>query len=161
MIIGLMATIVIPNLQQRLPGYQRKAFLSELNNLLALGWQNSLITQKVHRVFFDTKKRIIKLEIEDPAVVTTGFKSVPQTFRKTYYEIPPSIEIKDFFLDGVNEYRPDREVLTFWFFIVPEGMSQEVVMNMIDTSGTPQVHIGLVLNPFTVQLKEYDTFQKP
>lgn len=161
MIIGLMATIIVPNLQQQIPGYQRKAFIAELNNLLALGWQNALITQKAHRVFFDIKKEIIRLEIEEPAAVTTGFKPVPQTYKKTFYEIPPNIEIKDFFLDGVNEYRPDREVLTFWFFIVPEGMSQEVVINMIDTSGAAPVKIGLVLNPFTVQLKEYDSFQKP
>ena len=52
MILGIVATIVVPNLQKRLPGYQRKAFVNELNTLTALGWQNALSTQKVHRIFF-------------------------------------------------------------------------------------------------------------
>ena len=47
---------------------------------------------------------------------------------------------------------------------MPDGMAQDVIINLVDTkdflpdeSARP---VGLVLNPFSVQLKEYDTFQK-
>ena len=51
-----------------------------------------------------------------------------------------------------------------WFYIIPEGMTQDVVLNFIDTNDAYDGHprqVGLVLNPFTAQFKEYDEFQKP
>jgi prepilin-type N-terminal cleavage/methylation domain-containing protein len=163
MILGIVATMVVPNLQKRLPGYKRKAFVNELNTLLALGWQNALSSQKVNRVFFDFKKRIVKLEEEETGATPdkASYKPVTQAYRKTWYEWPEAIEIKNFIIDGVDEFGRDREVLTIWFYIVPEGLTQEVIINILDTSQTPDIALGLVLNPFTAQLKEYGTFQKP
>ena len=64
MLLGLMATIVIPNLQQNIPGYKRKQFLSHLTALSQLTWQQALATQKAFRLFFDLEKRIRKVEAE-------------------------------------------------------------------------------------------------
>lgn len=163
MILGIVATMIVPNLQQRLPGYKRQAFINEFNTLLAFGWQNALASQKVNRIFFDFKKRIVKLEEEEPGPTPdkTTYKPVSQAYRKTFYEWPETIEIKNFFIDGVDEFGAGKEVLTMWFYIVPEGLTQEVIINILDTSQSTNISIGLVLNPFTAQLKEYDRFQKP
>jgi hypothetical protein len=57
-----------------------------------------------------------------------------------------------------------KNVQELWFFLVPEGLAQQVTINMIDTVDTfddkPR-HIGLVLNPFLMQFKVYDAFAKP
>jgi prepilin-type N-terminal cleavage/methylation domain-containing protein len=162
LLLGIVATMIVPNLQQRLPGYKRKAFVSELNTLLSLGWQNALIAQKVIRVFFDLKNRTVKLEVEEPGPGNTLVaKPLAQSYRKTSYEWPETLEIRNFFIDGTDEFRSDRDVFTIWFYVVPEGLSQEIIINVLDTSQTPNIRLGLVLNPFTAQLKEYDTFQKP
>jgi prepilin-type N-terminal cleavage/methylation domain-containing protein len=163
LILGLVATLIVPNLQQRLPGYKRKAFVNELNTLLALGWQSALINQKVILVFFDLKKRLVSLKTEEPGPANTVVqKPLTQAYRKTWYEWPETIQIKNFFIDGIDDMsKPGQELLTIWFYIVPEGLSQEVIINVLDTSQTPNIPLGLVLNPFTAQLKKYDTFQKP
>jgi len=47
---------------------------------------------------------------------------------------------------------------------MPDGLSQDVIINFIDSQDPlpdgKMRQIGLVLNPFTVQFKEYDSFQK-
>lgn len=164
MIMGIMAAIVVPNLRQRVPGHKRKAFITELNTLMALGWQDALATQKVHRVFFDIDARVVSLEIEEigPSDHEIAYKPIKQAYRTTSYEWPEEIEIKNFYIDGSDELnQPERKTSSLWFYIMPEGLSQNVIINVEDTSQTQPIRLGLVLNPFTVQLKEYDIFQKP
>ena len=51
-----------------------------------------------------------------------------------------------------------------WFYITPEGLAQPVIINLIDTAEVIEekgLAFSLVLNPFLVQFKEYDTFQRP
>jgi hypothetical protein len=50
-----------------------------------------------------------------------------------------------------------------FFYVIPEGLSQEVTINFIDKKDSIDGRarmIGLVLNPFTVQFKVYDRFAK-
>lgn len=164
LLLGIVATIVIPNLQQRIPGHKRKAFISELNTLMALGWQDALASQKTIRVFFDIDKRVVSLESEERRKSSDEvvYKPLLQAYRSNSYEWPDQIEIKNFYIDSLDELnQPDRKTSSLWFYIMPEGLSQNVIINIEDTSQTPPIRLGLVLNPFTVQLKEYDTFQKP
>lgn len=160
LLLGIMATIIVPNLQQRVPGYQRKAFVTELNTLVALGWQAALSSQKVHRIFFDFTKRVAKVEVEEPGAAKdlVVYNPLQQAYRKTWYEWPENIEIKDFYIGGIKD---PGELLNIYFFIVPDGLTQDVIINAVDTSQTTPINLGLVLNPFTAQFKEYDTFQKP
>ncbi len=78
---------------------------------------------------------------------------------------PKNLEIKNFYVEGSDEMeriagRPDGKI---WFFVVPSGLAQNVIINFIDTldrvNNKPRT-IGLVLNPFSAQFKVYDTFQK-
>ena len=59
-----MATIVIPNILQRAPGYERKQFFTELNSLMAITWEHAFRTNQLHRVVFDFDTRTIKIEVE-------------------------------------------------------------------------------------------------
>ena len=51
-----------------------------------------------------------------------------------------------------------------WFYVVPDGMTQRVTINMTDSqdidSGGRPAKIGLVLNPFNAQFATHDTFKK-
>ena len=162
-----MATILIPNLQRIRPGYQRRSFIVELNNLLMFAWRNALITQSVHRLLFDIKKRVIHVQIEiEEKGKEKNFSDVPTQYVKTYYQWPENITIKQLFVGKEEQLqRPGIKTETVWFFIVPEGMSQEVIINALDASDSDvqgkEKQIGLVINPFTVQLSTYETFQKP
>ena len=128
LLLGIVATIVVPNLQQRVPGHKRKAFISELNTFMAFGWQDALATQKILRVFFDIENRVVKIDNEEPgpSVNEVVYKPITQTYRTTSYEWPEEIEFKNFFIDGVDELnQPERKTSSLWFYIMAEGLSQE------------------------------------
>ena len=59
--------------------------------------------------------------------------------------------------------REGRQTTELWFFIVPEGLAQDVVINLLDMRDKDRgkaKQVGLVLNPFAAQFKSYDSFQK-
>jgi len=164
-VIGIIMAITIPNFMGRKPAEERKNNIAELNSLLHFGWQNALEEQKIYKVKFDTKKNIFSLE------TTTGiqekgkptFKPVPTTYTETSFEWPENLEIRQFIIEGNNEFATGAKDAV-WFFIMPDGLSQDIIINFIDSQDPlpdgKMRQIGLVLNPFTIQFKEYDSFQK-
>jgi type II secretion system protein H len=160
MIIGVMATIVVPNLLQQAPGYKRKQFVTELNALMAITWEHALSTNQLHRVLFDFDTRTIKIEVEtkqDEKGKTT-FQNVSGVYRKTTYTWDKNLEIREFIVEGLKE---SKKIDKIWIFVTPEGLGQDVIINIVDVGEQKEVPLGLVLNPFIVQFKVYDTFQKP
>ncbi len=168
-LIALLSAIVIPNLPKATLRYEREKFISRLNALVKLGWQQAVIQYKVHQVSFDIGKDRVLLSIDsgrrdrnnDPI-----FEPVKGLYLSTSFEIPNQFRIKQFFIEGFDEMSRfvGKKTAEVWFYIVPEGMTQDVVINLIDLkdlkNGKPR-QVGLVLNPFNAQFKIYDTFQKP
>jgi len=167
LLLGIMATVLVPNLQRLRPGYQRRLFITELNSLLLFAWRNALITQRVHRLLFDIGKRVVRVQAEvEEKGKEKEFYDLQTQYIKTYYQWPENIIIKELFVGKEEQLqRPGMKTESTWFFLVPEGMSQEVIINALDTNDTDaqgkEKQIGLVINPFTVQLSAYEIFQKP
>lgn len=165
-VIGLLATILMPNL--RTPGYERKQFIGRLNALTRLGWQNALITNKVQRVQFDFAAHTVQLQSARDKSESSDelqFGPLKEIALNTSFTIPEQIEVRQFFIEGFDEMSrfSGRKTGEVWFYIVPDGMAQEVIINFFDTKDTIEGKVrpvSLVLNPFTVQFKEYDSFQK-
>ena len=165
-LLGILGTILIPNFYRARPRYEREQFIGRINALVRRAWQNAIITHRVHRVSLDLDmdKRLIA------AAMATGrrdqkgepeFKPVSSSF-----SVPDTLQIKQFIIEGFDEMKrfSGRQTGEAWFFIVPEGLTQEVIINFIDKKdvlydGRPRP-VGLVLNPFTAQFEEYDSFQK-
>lgn len=163
MIIGVMATIVVPNLLQQAPGYKRKQFFTELNTFMAITWEHALSTNQLHRVMFDFDTRTIKIEVQTKQDETgkTTFQNVSGVYRKTTYTWDKNIEIREFFIEGLNEMKGGKKVDKMWIFVTPEGISQDAIINIVDIGEQKEIPLSLVLNPFIVQFKIYDTFQRP
>ena len=168
-IIGIMATFIVPNLQRA--SHDRKLFFAQLNALVQYGKQHAIMSNKVQQVLFDFKANTIQLLQEGTQKDSTGqlkYEPVQSVAGNTLVAIPDAIEIKNFYIDGTGfdemaKYA-GRKTGTLWFYIVPEGLAQEAIINVVDTKdlmydGKPR-QFGLVLNPFAVQFKEYDAFQK-
>lgn len=168
-IIALMATIVVPQLFRRVPSYERKQFIGRLNALAQYARQHALMKHTVHQLFFHLEQRTITIKQQTDKRDATGqsiFAPLKNVGLKTTIKIPEHLQIKQFFIEGDDAMKafagkPTQEV---WFFVIPEGLSQSVTLNITDTkdrmSDGAARPIGLVLNPFTVQFKVYDTFQK-
>lgn len=168
-IIGLLSAVIVPNLQRSTPRYEREAFVARFTTLVQYGWQQALVTHKIHRINVDIGKKLITLTTASDEKDRSGeivFKALVDPVDDTEIVIPDQIVIKQFFIEGfdmMTKYARSKTT-SMWFYIVPEGMAQSVVVNFVDTQDVRDDQprqIGLVLNPFIAQFKTYDTFQKP
>lgn len=165
-IIGFMAAIVVPNFFGPTASTERKSFIAKVNGLLFLGWQQALITHKLHMATFDMNKKKVYLEVVESIDSADKPKVAPVKidYQSTSIEWPEQFEIKNFIIEGTDELAKGGGKNVFFFYIMPDGLSQDVTINLFDTkdmlpNGSARP-VGLVLNPFSVQLKEYDAFQK-
>lgn len=164
-VVGIMMAAIVPLLQQDV-GHERKQFVARLNSVVQLAWQQAIITHDVHRILFNFK--------EHTAVVERNTTPSPMHSKLTFVPIndplgtmrwADHIVIRQFIVEGYDELKrfSGRATDTAWFYIIPDGMTQQVTINGIDKNdllnNRPR-QFGLELNPFMAQFKEYDSFQK-
>lgn len=125
--------------------------------------------KQVTSSFFNFEQNSISIKEQSSEINASGesvFTDIKGTGLRTFIEIPRHIQVKQFLIEGSDAMtvfagRPTQEA---WFFIIPDGLSQEVIINIVDTrdrlSNGSARSIGLVLNPFMAQFKIYDEFQK-
>ncbi len=169
-IVALALAVAIPGLTARMPLYEQREFVSKLNAFMAEAWQQGLTSQKTQKVLFDMDRRQVLLEQEthdlDAANGEPLYKPVPLQYTPTL-TWPETLEFRQFFIQGVDELASSSHRTThgLWIYVLPEGMAQEVIINVVNTKNPPPNEEGrkfsLVLNPITVQFKTYDEFQNP
>jgi type II secretion system protein H len=169
MLIGIIGSIITPNLQRSTPRYEREEFIARFNALTQLAWQQALMKHQLYQVSVDIGKRAIFLSQPTGTVDRSGnpvFKPAQDVVQNTSFVIPEQFDIKQFFIEGFDMMAKFTKSKTeeVWFYVVPGGMTQDVVVNFVDNkdlyNNAPR-QVGLVLNPFSAQFKVYDTFQKP
>jgi len=166
MIVGLLAAIISPNLVRRQPDYERQQFLGHLNALLRFTAQQAIITRTVHRLYFDFKNNKVIAQVKGEGKNEKGeplFVPIKGRYLHSTLTWPKNLVVKQFSIEGTDEMARDTRPTEFWFFIVPEGLTQDVVINMLDINKAYRdkpKQVGLVLNPFAAQFKIYESFQK-
>jgi len=168
-IIAIIGSVTAPYLQQSTPRYERETFIARFNTLLRYGWQQALITHKTHRINVDIGKKTISLTVESEGKDKSGepaFIPIANPVEDTVLLIPDHLNIKQFFIEGFDMMTKfsRSKTASVWFYIIPEGMVQNVVINLTDTKDVRDNKaqaVGLIINPFSAQLRIYDSFQKP
>lgn len=160
-IIGVMAMIVVPRLRFR-GGNALDALVDKIATLTNSGYERAIMTGKLHRVFFSFKEHpYVELQIaRDKKASDTEqkFEKAATEYATVSFDWDERFVVKNFYIKGFDEAAKGN-LNDAWFYILPEGMSQEIVINIVDeTTGDER---GLVLNPFHVKFTMYDTFQKP
>ena len=170
-LLGMIGLIVAPNFKKRVPLYERKKFISTLNAVAKKTSIRSLETGHPHKVLFNLSQRTIKIqertEKKDDAQEYI-FKDIITTYVKSSFRWDNRFVIENFYVEGVDEigqHSSGNQMEDVWFFVMPEGMSQEAIINFRDTqdmmNDSDGVKKGLVLNPFSVEFLEYDDYQHP
>jgi type II secretory pathway pseudopilin PulG len=168
MIMAVLMKIALPSFQNLIPTYKEKLFLNRLNGLMQTAIQRAIKRRMLHKIVFDLDKRIISLEeVVDEKETKKPTKPIRESLLSAPCPIPDSIEVKQLFVEGFDEiarYMGNRKAARVWFFVLPNGSAQAVIINMMDASqeiaNNPKV-ISLVLNPFSIQFDVYDDWQKP
>lgn len=157
-IIGLLGSIIIPNFQATTPRAEREQFITKLSSLTQFGWQQTLITQKTHRLHFNFKTRTIALQIEREVDNKKEFTSPASHLVENEFEYPEQFEIKQFVIEGFDELKrfAGGGTDTTWFYLVPNGMTQDAKIVFIDKKdilgGRPRT-TTLQINPFNGQFR--------
>jgi prepilin-type N-terminal cleavage/methylation domain-containing protein len=168
-ILALLATIIAPNFRNLFPSYQRKQFIAQLNSLVHYTWQDSIVTNKLHKIVFDLKKRSISAQIRTDKKTHDEWIFEPMVSQYVSSSInwpDDTFEFKNFYINK-NDAMADTSFGKgkIYFYISADGLAQPVIINLIDlkegVSGRVGKEFSLVLNPFAVQFKEYDSFKKP
>jgi prepilin-type N-terminal cleavage/methylation domain-containing protein len=163
-LLSLMATIVVPNLKDMIPGYKQKAFISDFTALILLTWQQTITTGKQHRIYFDFDVNRIEAQVEKQKggeENKSSYQAVVVPYSRSSIEWPDFLQPKEFYVNGEDELKKVKgEAKKMWFYLYPEGHAQAIIINAQNKQDQKNV-MSLVLNPFTLQIKTYDTFQKP
>lgn len=169
LVIVVLLMTMVPEFQQRTPRYERQQFVARINALTQQAWQQAVITHKIHKVAFDFDKQQASIEVATDKKEKDGFPIFERRtgrYLSSSFGWPAHIEIRQFLVEHFDEmqrFGGGRKTGSVWFFIMPEGLTQEVTINFVDKKDTVAGRarqVGLVLNPFSAQFKEYDTFQK-
>lgn len=168
-LLVLVAAVVVPRLGMRNPKQEREQFIAQLNGLTKFAWQNAITSRKTHQIDFDLQKKVVTILQDSGAEKKDGkLQTVPlqKSHERTSIKIPPQLLVKNFYIEGFDEMtsRTGKEITGAYFYIIPEGLTQSVIINIVDTKerivGRGK-EIGLVLNPFSAQFKVYGTFKQP
>ena len=170
-LISLIGSIAIPNIVRQQAGYEQKKFLTSINSLMSEVWQRALMSGKIEKVVFNFQARTVSVEQQKDGTDKDGsflFEPLLLHYAQNNYTWPESFQFKQFFINGADELSargPQGKTDTSWFFVMPSGMSQELILNIIDTAYATDDKEGkemsFVLNPFTLQLRRYNEFQIP
>jgi len=149
-ILGILFAVGIPRLA-RTGATALDTFLVKFNGLVQDAVQRAAAENKVSKILFNFRAKPVAVQLR----MITDDKVVKAI------EMPQNLEIEELFINRKNE--PGRDEA--WFFINPDGTSQEVIINLIDTEKKERYpeagNYALILNPFTVQFKLYDEFTRP
>lgn len=163
-LIGIMATFGMRMIRNLRPAFKQEQFVDNIRTLLAIAWQRSVTTGKVHRIYFNLTKRVMVVEMQtnDPLDDKEVFAPVTRAYDEAQFSWPATIAFKEFYIQGTDRlHKTGYKTESIWFYVVPDGMVQEVIMNIEETIDENQVPLSMVINPFTAQLTTYDMFQKP
>ena len=154
-LIGIAMAIIMPS---RRKSGQRIAplFAQNLNILLRKAYLSALEHAQAQKIYFDIKRGRVEVQQETD-------KKEWSTHDSLCMAIPSQIEFRNFYI-ATKQGKKDQlrqETNDVWFFITSDGIAQEVVINIVDTTEKAAMpEAGLVLNPLTLIFKVNDEFKK-
>ncbi len=172
-ILGILAAMVGPAFLKQSPSQERKVFVASCNAIVAEAWARALFNRRIQKIIINPAKHEIRFEqfVHEPTKADATQEPTEPIKSDTFgfaYVYPAHMDIHNVFVEGVDEltrHGSDRVVQGVWFFIIPDGNAQEVIINYTDTKDTrfsvDGKNGGLKLNPFTVIFDEYDAYVYP
>lgn len=158
-IVGMALALILPQFQRARPGADRDDFINNVRSLVTLAWQQALLSHKIHRILFSLQDRTVRIEKEQEKDGKTTWVPLKGLIVPTNVKWSKNLEIRQFLIEGsdqLSRFGPGKQVTEVYFFIMPDGMTQPVTINLIDKSGgrgqRPQT-FSMILNPFSAQFK--------
>jgi len=165
LLISIMTSFVIPRMFTNRAGMTKKRFFSDFSTLIADTVFQSIITKKVHQIFFDFDHHQVIVKQHNPKIdekkKEAQFEAVPKNIFNSKIVFPEEFKVRNFFIEKNDEIKAGSKTNNAWFYIMPDGTSQPVIINIDDDSDGQEAKFSISINPFYSQATLHDTFQKP
>lgn len=165
LLTSLVMSFAVPRFLSSQQGRAKKQFFQEFATLISDTMHQAVITKKIHQVFWNLTQHEIIVKIYDDNSEEKNkhakFKTVaPDTFH-TKIKIPQSFTIHNFFIQGKDTVESGVNMQTVYTYIMPDGTSQAVLINVQDDNETNNNRFSIKINPFYSQVSLHDSFEKP
>lgn len=160
LIISIFMTVAVPRFLTRGGTTVLNDTIEHINRLTRFAYVRALVTGRLHRVFFalsDNPEVRLEQQVGTSSSGKPLFEAIETAPVPTRYELDGRIVFKNFFIKRIDEAAAGLKEA--WYFVFPAGLSQEVILNIVDEESRAQR--GLILNPFSVKFTVYNEFQAP
>lgn len=166
-LIAMLGALVVPNIFRVKPAAVQKEFLSSLDSLIQQTVARSVMEQKVHQIYFNIQEELVQVREKDAKSIERSihkqFSEVKDTQYTTRIPFSKNFKIKNFFINGIDEVNHAAQLEDVLFYIMPDGTSQPVVVNITyeHEYAARDSNFSFVINPFYARMSVYETFQAP
>ncbi len=165
LLLSLLMSFAIPKFIASQQGRAKKQFFSEFVMLVSSTMHQAIISKKIHQIFWDLDHHEIITKVFDENSQEQDqhkkFKPIAKSTFHSTIKYPESFLIRDFFIQSKNETEPGVTKHHIWTYIMPDGTSQQVLINIQDENEAKNNEFSIQINPFYSQVSLRDTFEKP
>lgn len=165
LLISIFMSFAIPRFFSTQQGRAKKLFFTEFATLVSDSMYQAVTTKKIHQIFWniDTKEITVKIydEKSDSKDKHQKFKPVNSGIFHSSMKIPDHFSIHNFFIQSSDEIKPGEIKHNIWTYIMPDGTSQSVIINIQDEQEANNNRFSIIINQFYSQVSLHDTFEKP
>ncbi|MBI2344803.1 type II secretion system protein [Candidatus Dependentiae bacterium] len=165
LLISIATSLFIPRFLSNKPRSAQKKFFTEFTTLIADTVFQAVKNKTVYQVYFDLNKHYIVVKRYNSKIATDNkhlkFEPMPIDIFLNKINVPTAFTIQNFFVQGKDEFTPGMKMNEAWFYIMTDGNSQALILNINDDSDNQETKFSITINPFYSQVKLHDTFQKP
>jgi len=159
-IIGILGAVVVPLMRPDSPRVVREKFIAQLAALVGFAAQNAIITGKTNNITFNIERKKVGVYVGRDG----GKVPLASAYTLSSIKIPDQLQVMNFYIEGNDELGRYGSGGDVWFYVLPEGFAQPVIINLLDTKdkiGRRNRRFSLVLNPFSAQFEVYSEFKNP
>lgn len=167
-LLTLLGAFVVPNFFKNKQGAERKEFLQSFESLLKDAILRSIMTHEMHQIYLDIAHQAIQTRTYDAASIETNqhkkFKQVKDADYLTQINFLKRFTIQNFYINGVDEVVPGNAMQDVMFYVMPDGTSQAIMVNLVDQDEdglTADIPFSFQINPFYARMTTYDAFSTP
>lgn len=165
LLISLFASFAIPRFIGGRKGAPQKQFFTLFATLISDSVYQAVTTKKIHQIYFDLAGKEILVKIYHPMPDETDkhkqFKFASSESFNNKIRLPNSFILRNFYMTGEELLKGGSITNDAWFYVMPDGTSQPVIINIEDENETANNLFSITVNPFYSQVKLHDTFSKP
>ncbi len=165
LLLSLFMSFAIPKFLSSQQGRAKKLFFSEFSVLVSDTMYQAVISKKIHQIFWDLDHQEISVKIFDEGSSEQSrhqkFKPISAGIFHSKIKYPDSFSIRNFFIQGKDEMEAGVTKHNIWTYIMPDGTSQQVLINIQDEAEDKNNQFSIQIDPFYSQVSLKNAFEKP